>query len=100
MVWTGRRPTTNAQSQLVIALGSDGIPCSEATSGASYMGYEMKDGNVIVNVEAVVEGRPVTHGAIIPRPAAGGQVYVQPSGKIPYGRGMSGEARCAVGVGK
>lgn len=100
LIWTGRRPVTNAQSQLVIALGSEGVPCSEAGPGASYMGYEQKDGNVIVNVEAAVTGRPVTHGAIIPRPAPGKQVYIKASGKIPYGRGAQGEAQCAVGVGQ
>jgi hypothetical protein len=100
MIWTGRKPIINAQSQTVIVLGSEGIPCTEATTGASYMGYEMKDGNVIVNVEAAVAGRPVTHGAIIPQPSAGGQIYVQPAGSIPYGRGTGGEARCALGAGK
>lgn len=100
MIWTGRVPTIDSQSQIVIALGSEGIPCSEGTTGASYMGYEMKDGDVIVNVEEAVTGRPVTHGAIIPKPPAGKQIYIQPSGKIAYGRGMGGEARCAVGSGK
>lgn len=100
IVWTGRRPTTNPQSQLVIALGSDGVPCSEAGPGASYWGYEVKDGDVIVKVEAAVAGRPVTHGAIIPRPVEGKQVYIEPTEKIPYGRGLRGEARCALGPGR
>lgn len=100
IVWTGRRPVINPQTQLVIALGSDGVPCSEAGPGASYWGYETKDGNVIVKVEAAVAGRPVTHGAIIPRPAEGKQVFIEPVEKIPYGKGLRGEARCALGRGR
>jgi len=100
MVWTGRRPTTNNNSQLVVALGSEGVACSKGGSGASYMGYEVKDGNVIINVEAAVDGRPVTHGAIIPRPQSDGKVFVQPVGKIPYGKGLGGEARCELNLGQ
>lgn len=97
MVWAGRRPTIDPSSQTVIALSSDGVPCTEAGPGASYMGYVKKDGDVIVTVEAAVAGRPVTHGAIIPKPDAGKRIYVVPDGKIPYGRGKGGEPRCAVG---
>ncbi len=100
LVWTGARPVTDPASQTVIALGSDGVPCTEAGPGASYMGYVKEKGNVIVTVEAAVAGRPVTHGAIIPKPDSGGQIYVQPHGKIPYGRGKGGEARCALGSGQ
>ena len=100
LVWTGQRPTTDATSQTVIALSSDGVACSEAGPGASYMGYVKKDGDVIVTVEAAVAGRPITHGAIIPKPDSGKQIYLQPSGKIPYGKGPSGEARCALGSGQ
>lgn len=100
IVWMGPRPTTNPNSQLVIALSSDGVACTEAGPGASYWGYETKDGDVIVKVEAAVAGRPVTHGAIIPRPAEGKQVYIQPTEKIPYGKGLRGEPRCALGRGR
>lgn len=98
--WTGVRPTIDPATQTVIALGSDGVPCTEAGPGASYMGYVKENGDVIVTVEAAVAGRPVTRGAIIPQPDPGKQIYVQPSGKIPYGRGKNGEARCALGSGK
>lgn len=97
--WTGNRPTIDGTTQTVIALDSSGVPCSEAGSGASYMGYVKEQGDVIVTVEAAVAGRPVTHGAIIPKPDPGKQIFVQPSGKIPYGRGKNGEARCALGSG-
>lgn len=98
--WTGSRPTTDPNTQTVIALGSEGVPCTEEGPGASYMGYVKEKGDVIVTVEAAVAGRPVTHGAIIPKPDPGKQIYVQPSGKIPYGRGKNGEARCALGSGQ
>ncbi len=96
LTWTGRRPLINSNSQLVVALGSNGVSCSESSTGASYMGYVKKSGNVIVSVESAVEGRPITHGAIIPRPDAGGKVYIKPEGKIPYGQGLKGEARCTL----
>lgn len=99
LVWTGVRPTTDPSVQTVIALTSDDVPCAEAGPGASYMGYVKENGDVIVTVEAAVAGRPVTHGAIIPKPDSGKQIYVQPHGKIPYGRGKNGEARCALGAG-
>lgn len=99
LIWTGRRPTTDPNSQLVIALSSDGVSCPKAGPGASYMGYRKQDGNVIVTVEAAVSGRPVTQGAIIPRPDSGKQVLVEPNGDIPYGRGLGGEAQCSLGVG-
>lgn len=99
LIWTGRRPTTDPNTQLVIALSSDGVSCPKGGSGGSYMGYRKQDGDVIVTVESAVAGRPVTQGAIIPRPDAGKQVLVEPSGDIPYGRGLGGEARCALGQG-
>lgn len=98
--WTGSRPKVDAATQTVIALGSSGVPCSEAGPGASYMGYAKEQGDVIVTVEAAVAGRPVTHGAIIPKPDPGKQIFIQPSGKIPYGRGKGGESRCALGSGQ
>jgi hypothetical protein len=96
MVWSGDPPTTNAQTQLVIALGSEGVSCDQKGRGASYMGYEKKGADVIVSVEEAVEGRPITHGAIIPQPAQGGSVKIRPVGKIPYGRGFAGESACVV----
>lgn len=98
--WTGKRPTIDPAAQTVIALGSSGVPCAEAGPGASYMGYVKEQGDVIVTVEAAVAGRPITSGAIIPKPDPGKQIFVQPSGKIPYGRGKGGEPRCALGSGQ
>lgn len=100
--WSGERPHTNPDSQLVIALTSSGVACSETSGiglGASYWGYEMKNDDVVVVVEPAIAGRPLTSGAIIPRPMGNGRVYVRPSDKtVPYGRPASGAgAMCAVG---
>lgn len=100
--WSGERPHTSPDSQLVIALTSSGVACSETSGtglGASYWGYEMKNDDVIVVVEPAMAGRPLTSGAIIPRPMGNGRVYVRPSDKtVPYGRPASGAgAMCAVG---
>lgn len=98
MVWTGRQPVIDSRTQLVIALGSDGVECAEDGPGASYRGYEQKEGNVVVYVEGVVDGRPVTHGAIIPRPASGGKVIIEPGASVPYGRGNDGAATCSLAL--
>lgn len=96
MVWAGKPPVITPHSQWVVALGSDGVSCDKGGPGASYMGYSVRGADVIVTVEAAVEGRPVTHGAIIPRPQKGGKVILRPSGDIPYGRGFAGEPECPV----
>ncbi len=99
--WSGERPITNPDSQLVIALTSSGVACSETSGlglGASYWGYEMKNDDVVVVVEPAVAGRPLTSGAIVPRPVGNGHVYVRPSDQsVPYGRPASGTGTmCAV----
>ncbi len=100
MTWGGTIPSIDPKTQTVIALGSEGVSCDQKVEGlgASYMGYERVGDDVVVTVEVARMGRPVTRGAIIPKPSGDGKVYVKPSGKAtPYGRGPSGEARCAVG---
>src|SRR6478609_2340053 len=99
-VWGGIRPTLDRGAQLVVGLRAASGNCSKNSSGASYMGYELRDGDVIVKVEAAVEGRPLTRGAIIPRPGAGKEVYIEPVGSIAYGRGLGDEPRCSLGIGK
>lgn len=96
LIWAGKVPTIHPSTQWIIALSSEGVPCSASGSGASYRGYETRGSDVIVHVETAVAGRPITRGAIIPRPAAGGQVRLAPTGTIPYGRGLGGEAQCVV----
>ncbi|MGC4090914.1 MAG: hypothetical protein QM756_24185 [Polyangiaceae bacterium] len=95
--WRGEMPLTKPESQLVVAL----IPgsCADGGDGASYWGYRVEGNDVVVLLEAWKAGRPRTLGAIIPRPAAGGQVYLAPvSAKLPFGKPASGTgARCAAG---
>jgi hypothetical protein len=66
--------------------------------GASYWGYRRSGNDVVVFVESAVKGRPLTAGAIIPKPFGDGQVFAAPAFKHePYGRGPKGEARCKLG---
>ncbi len=103
LTWSGPTPKIDAQTQLVIGLGSEGIACANNPKEevASYKGYAQDGADIVVTVEAAQSGRPVTHGAIIPKPATGGQVYVRPAGKkVPFGRALAGGGeRCALGTG-
>jgi hypothetical protein len=100
--WQSDVPAIDPRRQLVVALGSDGLGCDgEPTDslGASYWGYKVSGSDVVVVVEAARAGRPITRGAIIPKPSPSGQVFIAPlSSATPYGAplGASGE-RCALG---
>jgi hypothetical protein len=100
IVWKKGPPKTDPDEQLVLALSSQGIACPEQGPGASYMGHVEEGPNIIVTVELIAQGVPVTEGAILPVPGEGGQVYIQPDGNIPYGKSLDGKKRCAVGNGK
>lgn len=100
LAWKNGPPKTNPNEQIVMALSSKGIACPEQGPGASYMGHVEEGPNIIITVEPVVEGVPLTEGAILPLPKAGGQFFIQPYGKIPYGKSLDGKTRCAVGSGK
>ena len=100
--WQGPRPNIDPQSQLVIALNSEGIACSDAPKdglGASYWGYRVSGDDVVVFLEVARFGRPVTTGAIIPKPMGNGQVVVQPVTKdVPYGRPLDASQKvCRLG---
>ncbi len=100
--WMGPAPRIDRASQLVVDVGSEGIACPNNAKNevASYKGYAVEGSDVIVTVETAQSGRPVTHGAIIPRPGAGGQVYVRPAAKqVLFGRALQGTGNCALGVG-
>ena len=96
--WAAAPPQLDS-SQWIVALSSQGVRCEGApkgSPGASYQGYETSGSDVIVFVEALGEGRPLTSGGIIPRPAAGGSVFVEAVGSV-YGKPQQGEqARCKV----
>jgi hypothetical protein len=99
--WSSIVPVIDADTQLVIAFTSEGIACgaeAQDSLGASYWGYRVVNDDVVVVVERAQFGRPLTSGAIIPKPAAGGAVYIEPlDAKVPYGRPLGGQGkRCRV----
>jgi hypothetical protein len=98
--WDTVPPLTDRKNQWIVAMTSKGVPCDATPSdtlGASYQGYETDGDDVIVYVEALGEGRPMTTGAIIPRPPRDGGVYVEASGSI-YGKPLNADKRCKVPV--
>ena len=101
--WQAGPPQTNSSTQIVVALTSEGIPCPDAPAeslGASYWGYEVEGENTVVVVELARPGRPLTSGAIIPRPGPQGHILVKPLNKrVPYGRPLTeGQPRCEVPI--
>jgi hypothetical protein len=101
MAWQTQPPSIDPETQLVIALSSAGLSCPGAPAdslGASYWGYRRRGDDVIVVVEAARSGRPITMGAIIPKPFGSGQVYVEPSSPgLVYGKPLSGAGSCKLG---
>jgi hypothetical protein len=99
--WRAGVPSLDPESQLVIALSSEGQTCEgepKDSLGASYWGYRVSGNDVVVLVESSGRGRPLTAGGIIPKPFGDGQVFVAPAGKkTPYGRAKDGGARCKLG---
>jgi hypothetical protein len=98
--WKEAAPRIDPATQMIVAVTSEGVSCAEEKGeGASYKGYVLSGGDVIVTVERAHAKRPVAVGAIIPRPAGEGQVYVVPdSAKLPFGRPLDGAGdRCQLG---
>lgn len=101
MAWSGGPPDIDESTQLSLALSSEGQACKDEPKqslGASYWGYRLSGNDVVVLVEAARGGRPLTNGAVIPKPVGTGQVYVAPaSKKLPYGRAPEGNGLCKIG---
>lgn len=99
--WDGPAPTVDPETQLVVALSSEGIACagSKEDLGVSYWGYRQSGDDVIVIVENARGGRPITAGAVIPKPLGNGQVYVRPAHKkVPFGKPLNtADKLCKVG---
>ncbi len=99
--WESVVPVTDPDTQLAVALTSDGVPCDAKVKdslGASYWGYRRHGDDVVITVESARFGRPVTNGAIIPKPTGTGHVYIVPAGKkTPYGRSLTaGQKLCQI----
>jgi hypothetical protein len=100
--WDSVVPSIDGASQQVIAFSSKGTACPdepEDSLGASYWGYQVRGKDVVVLVEPARHGRPMTTGAIIPAPVAGGRTLVAPvDASVPYGKAPGdGGVRCVVG---
>jgi hypothetical protein len=96
LAWSGPTPQIDPKTQLVVALGSDQISCPVQVPPASYMGYEVREANVVVQLEAAVAGRPLTQGAIVPRPMTGGKLLIEAPADLPYGKAITGKGPCTV----
>ena len=72
--WKGTPPAIDPESQLIVGLSSEGMTCKQpkGSLGASYWGYRRSGNDVVVFVESGVKGRPLTAGAIIPKPFGDG----------------------------
>jgi hypothetical protein len=98
--WQASVPDIGSDA-MVIAISPRGVSCpgGEADEGkrrGSISAVDRDGPDVLVEVEEVPEGRPIASGAVIPRPGAGGSVYVRPKNrKIPYAR-TEGTSRCKV----
>lgn len=97
--WELDVPRVEPTTQWIIALSSSDVECAsppQGTLGASYQGYSIDGNDVVVYVEALGAGRPMTSGAVIPRPQGGGSVFVEAAGAI-YGKPLGGKGkRCKI----
>jgi hypothetical protein len=98
--WQNGPPNVGGDD-IVIAVSAKGVACpggapEEGNRRASISAVDREGSDVVVEIEEVPEGRPIASGAIIPRPAAGGGVYVRGrSSKLPYAHTKNGK-RCRV----
>ncbi|WP_437722851.1 hypothetical protein [Sorangium sp. So ce861] len=98
--WAAGAPETGADT-LAVALSARGVPCpggpaDEELRRPSISAVDQEGNDVIIEVEELPPGRPLATGAVIPRPASGGAIYVKGrSAKVPYARAAGG-ARCKV----
>lgn len=88
---------------LAFAMSPTGVDCPNGPADVtarrpSISAVDLEDGDVVVEIEDLTEGRPLAWGAIIPQPEKGRGVYVRPkNAKTPYGRAFGlGVGRCKV----
>jgi hypothetical protein len=98
--WRGKMPEVG-EDALVVAVSARGVECpggaaDESRRRASISGVVRDGPDVVVQIEELIEGRPIASGAIIEKPGAGGSVYVRSvSAKLPYARSVEAP-RCKV----
>ncbi|AUX47354.1 hypothetical protein SOCE26_088730 [Sorangium cellulosum] len=98
--WAAGAPDVGGGT-LAIALSARGVPCpggaaDEAERRPSISAVDQEGNDIVVEVEDLPPGRPLATGAVIPRPAPGGAIYVKgKTSKVPYARAPGG-ARCKV----
>ncbi len=98
--WIDAPPKLESDVALV-AVSSKGIACpglpADTTERPSISGVEKDGADVVITIENVPPGRPVATGAVIPKPQAGGSIYVKSkSAKVLYGKPLTGAGRCKV----
>ncbi|WP_437598358.1 hypothetical protein [Sorangium sp. So ce590] len=99
--WAAGAPESTADNTLAVALSARGVPCpggpaDEESRRPSISAVDQEGNDIIIEVEELPPGRPLATGAVIPKPASGGAVYVKGrSAKVPYARAAGG-ARCKV----
>ncbi|MGK4001753.1 hypothetical protein WMF31_03945 [Sorangium sp. So ce1036] len=98
--WAAGAPEVGADT-LAIALSARGVPCpggaaDEERRRPSISAVDQEGNDLVIEVEELPPGRPLASGAIVPRPAPGGAIYVKGrDAKVPYARAAGG-ARCKV----
>ncbi|MBX3182928.1 MAG: hypothetical protein KIT72_17955 [Polyangiaceae bacterium] len=96
--WQGGVPRIDPDHQLVFAMSSEGKACEkepEDSLGASYWGFRQEGEDIVIVVENARFGRPLTSGAVIPKPTGSGRVYLRPASReVPYGRPADGSTHC------
>ncbi len=80
-LWDGQVPEIGPDA-VVVAVSARGVDCpaepDEGKRRASISGVERDGDDVTVEIEDLPEGRPLALGAIIPKPGAGGSLYIVP----------------------
>lgn len=85
-------PPDSTHDTMAIALSARGVDCpggqqDEEKRRPSISAVDQEGNNVIVEVEELPQGRPLATGAVIPKPAAGGGIYIKGrTSALPYAR--------------
>lgn len=97
--WLGEPAKTDPNTEVTLAFTSEGAKCDGAPAGslgASYWGFRREGDDLVVLLEPATLGKPLTTGAILPKPTGSGQIYLAPvDPALPYGKALTGkESRC------